>query len=122
MDIQCPVCKTDGVVEDMGDHPDFLSGYCDECGASYAYSVMAGKWVYIDTNKVMKKDLDKKLAEDIEVLVMDILNGQKIKKIPLWLEWLARRILASGWIKVEIKSEQTPTPEKGRQNDSPDSP
>ncbi len=55
MDKQCPVCNADCVVEDLGDHPDFLSGICDECNAEFAWSKYGEAWIYIDTKKCTGK-------------------------------------------------------------------
>ena len=48
MDIKCPYCGApdDGQVEDLGDHPNYLSGTCGECERDY--SVDTAQEIYYD--------------------------------------------------------------------------
>jgi hypothetical protein len=46
MDKLCPHCGNEVVLEDLGDHPTFLSGTCDneECGKSFSYDTQREEW------------------------------------------------------------------------------
>ena len=44
MDEQCPYCNADIVLEDLGDHPCFLSGSCDECDGEFSYDSNSETW------------------------------------------------------------------------------
>jgi transcriptional regulator NrdR family protein len=51
----CPYCHAkDQDVEDLGDHPSYLSGECEECGRSFSVNTMLEEF-YDDKGNVIKK-------------------------------------------------------------------
>ena len=45
MNIPCPYCKSpDQDVEDLGDHPAWLSGTCGECGRDFNFDDKAERY------------------------------------------------------------------------------